>query len=38
MGIIVDPDEGVIVKFPQNVSEGKIKEIVKKSLPGYCRN
>ena len=30
MGIIVDPDEGVIVRSPQNVSEDKIKEVVKK--------
>ena len=30
MGIIVDPDEGVIVRSPKNVSEGKIEEIVKK--------
>ncbi|MFW6030295.1 MAG: M48 family metallopeptidase [Halanaerobiales bacterium] len=30
MGIIVDPDEGVIVRSPKNVSEGKIEEVVKK--------
>ena len=30
MGIIVDPDEGVIIRSPQNVSEEKIKEVEKK--------
>ena len=30
MGIIVDPDKGVIVRSPRNVSEDKIKEMVKK--------
>ena len=30
MGIIIDPDEGVIVRSPKNVSEDKIKGIVKK--------
>jgi len=30
MGILVDPDEGVIVRPPRNVSEEEIKKIVKK--------
>jgi len=30
MGLIVDPDEGVIIRSPKNVSEEKIKEVVKK--------
>jgi predicted metal-dependent hydrolase len=30
MGIIIDPDKGVIIRSPQNVSEEKIEEVVKK--------
>jgi len=38
MGIIVDPDEGVLIRSPKNVPEGKIEEIVKNKSSWLLQN